>query len=705
MNRLAWNTSVEALFKGRKNKTLERLQCSGLLTLEDLLWILPLRIEKLPPVSKFKNAQEGRFFKGVGKILSIRSTPSFKARGKKGVRLNNANIIAQDFLSSDIINLKIFNLYPNKINQLKNTKNILFTGKISSYKNQHQIINPIIEPFEEQSLKNFPLGITRKIELQIHYPTFNKIAPTYVKNLFTKIPNYLWDEISEYLPDKTIKYRDMASLSEAFRVLHGKIPPEEWSLDREKKAKDRLIYEEFFKEQLKIKSRKQLITNNTGIKHLISTKLLNQIYSLFPYQLTQDQKTVILEMAQALSSHKQMMRLLQGDVGSGKTTIALGSAIMAIENGYQVAVMCPTESLALQHFLNFKEILTPLSYNIEILLGSTKRKEKERILFDLKKGKINLTIGTHSLIQENVIFKNLSLAIIDEQHKFGVDQRLKLVNKNKGTHCLIMTATPIPRSLGLTQYGDLDISTIKTMPNNRKGIKTRIIEPYNFKNFLNFLNTRLSLREQAYIVVPAILENENQDITNLETVLEKFKKKFPNFKIVGLHGQLKPHEKSQAFVDFKNHNIDILISTSVIEVGINVPNASIMAIMNPDRFGLSSLHQLRGRVGRGNKPGFCFLINDKKISATSMERLKVIERTCDGFKIAEEDLRIRGEGDIFGTHQSGITQTKTLANIITHQDALIAAKEDVDELLHQSNPRVMNLLERFKNDIHLTQTI
>ena len=243
-----------------------------------------------------------------------------------------------------------------------------------------------------------------------------------------------------------------------------------------------------------------------------------------------------------------------------------------------------------------------------------------------------------------------------------------------------MTATPIPRSLSLTHYGDLDISTIKTMPGQRKGLKTKIVNPDTFEKFLSFVKTRLSMGEQAYIVVPAIEEAENSDLVALENALMKFKKIFPTFNVFGLHGKMKPNEKSDAFVAFKNKEIDLLISTSVVEVGINVPNSTIMAIMNPERFGLSSLHQLRGRVGRGDKVGFCFLVNDKKISNTAMKRLKVIESNTDGFIIAEEDLKNRGEGNLFGVEQSGITQTKILANLITHQSSLIAAREDIDYL-------------------------
>jgi ATP-dependent DNA helicase RecG len=296
------------------------------------------------------------------------------------------------------------------------------------------------------------------------------------------------------------------------------------------------------------------------------------------------------------------------------------------------------------------------------------------------------------------------MAIIDEQHKFGVDQRIKLTNKGEGTHCLIMSATPIPRSLSLTQYGDLDISSIKSMPPGRKGHKTRIVTKDTFPQFLNFIQTRLSLNEQVYIVVPAIIENPEQDFHNLENILERFKQYFPQFCVMGLHGQMKSDEKTKMFTDFKNHKINILVSTSVIEVGINVINATIMAIMNPERFGLSSLHQLRGRVGRGEKPGFCFLVNDKDISQLSMERLKVIENNTDGFIIAEEDLRIRGEGDLFGTDQSGSETQKRLANVVLHSDILNEARADAFQLIESNDPYVKVLLEKFSTDDRIFTT-
>ncbi len=306
----------------------------------------------------------------------------------------------------------------------------------------------------------------------------------------------------------------------------------------------------------------------------------------------------------------------------------------------------------------------------------------------MAEGSIDLVIGTHALIQDDVEFKRLGLAIIDEQHKFGVEQRIKLTAKGKGTHCLIMTATPIPRSLCLTQYGDLDISTIKELPGGRRPIKTRIVAPDSFGLFLKFLRTRLEMGEQAYVVVPAIEESEGMDFQHLEKVLARFKQLFPDFSVEGLHGQMRPEEKQSTFEAFGARKVHVLVATSVVEVGINNINATVMAIMNPERFGMSSLHQLRGRVGRGGLPGFCFLIVDKGLSLEAQDRLKVIESTTDGFRIAEEDLRIRGEGELFGTGQSGDGQGRRFASIITHQSLMLQARQDVADLFDR-DPRVL----------------
>ena len=324
---------------------------------------------------------------------------------------------------------------------------------------------------------------------------------------------------------------------------------------------------------------------------------------------------------------------------------------------------------------------------------------------NLIQGETEIIIGTHSLFQDTVAFKKLGLAIIDEQHKFGVEQRLRLVAKGQGTHSLIMTATPIPRSLSLAQYGDLDISSIKMMPAGRKGIKTRITEKVNYEKYIEFVKNRLSMGEQAYFVFPAIDESETLDIQNIKASLKKYQETFRDFQVGMLHGQMKSEEKEQTVQDFRDKKIHLLISTSVIEVGINIPNSTIMSIYNPERFGLSSLHQLRGRVGRGSKAGFCFLVLDKDVSPEAYQRLKVIEQNLDGFVIAEEDLKFRGEGDLFGVDQSGTNSTKKLANFLTHTAILEQVVADVQRM-QDTRPEILAPhFERLAKDQKILDTI
>jgi ATP-dependent DNA helicase RecG len=708
---LNWSSTVEELYKSKLSKTAQQLIQTGYHTLEDLLKITPLRILKIPKTNSFKQAGPGLIFKGYGKILDIQKKPSRQGFGKKRIPLSNLTVVVQDHFSPQTLTLKWFNTYPNIYQKLISCETLSFTGEVGLYMGSLQIISPDIK--ESGSLKDTSLKELQKVDtiaLKVQYPTINGISPQHVGGVFKKIPLKLWNNIPETIPEEIVSKRKLMSRSLTFQILHGKSEPSLIDEKNKALATNRLVYEEFFLNQIKIKikikSRKDLIQKKKGIIHRFNQKSLSEYSKLFPYQLTKDQKSVLQDIAKDLSCGHPMMRLIQGDVGCGKTTVALISALLSVDNGYQSALMCPTESLATQHFLNFIEILKERTdIKIALLLGSTKKKEKNQILQDLKEGHIHIIIGTHALIQDSVQFKNLSLAIVDEQHKFGVDQRLKLVSKTEGCHCLIMTATPIPRSLSLTQYGDLEISTIRTMPGNRKGTKTRIVTQENFQNFLTFLNTRLNMGEQAYIVVPAIENNEELDLLALEEVLKKFKEIFKDKVVRGLHGKLKPDEKKQTFLDFHLHKFDILVATSVIEVGINILNASVISIMNPERFGLSSLHQLRGRVGRGERPGFCFLVVDKKISNEGMQRLKVIENTTDGFIIAEEDLKMRGEGDIFGTDQSGQSSAKMLTSILLHQDLLQEAREDIDYLYMEKNAFLFDCLHRLSDDKRLTQTI
>ena len=683
-------------------KSLDKLQAAGIRSLTDLLWIFPLRVVELPPLRSFNFIEEGSIFIGRAKVLNVQAKPNFRARGKGRALLYNILVHVQDTLSDKIITLRWFNSYGSITQKISKATYIEFMGEASSFNGAVQFANP--EFYALESTDSPSPFVTISNELKIQYPTINTIPGIQIKKIFDKIPKEMWDQVPESLPKKIIQKKNFLSLSESFKVIHAKIKP---NTELEDDAHKRLIYEEFFSDQLKIYLRRQYFKKPQAKSYVVNDLTFDKFCKTYPYALTIDQASTMKEVRSDLNGPHPMMRLVQGDVGCGKTTIAMLAAMVVIEHKAQVAFMCPTEALAMQHFVSATELLEKSHFSIKLLLGSTSAKEKKIIQQELKEGKIDFIIGTHSLIQDSVAFKELGLAIIDEQHKFGVDQRIRLTSKSEGTHCLIMSATPIPRSLSLTQYGDLDISTIKVMPAGRKGHKTRIVTEDTYPQFLNFLKTRLSLGEQIYIVVPAINESEEveQDFHNLVSILEKFKNYFPDYKVEGLHGQMKPDEKSKMFHAFKNHQVDILVSTSVIEVGINVLNATVMAIMNPERFGLSSLHQLRGRVGRGDKPGFCFLVNDKAISAVSMERLKVIESNTDGFKIAEEDLKIRGEGDLFGTDQSGSSSQKRLANIVLHSDVLMEAREDAISLIEAKDPDTEKLLQRFSTDERIFTTV
>ena len=692
---VSWNSPIDQLFS-KNSKNLSYLLDAGYAKISDLLWIFPLKLDYIPHPAPFSHALPGEIFRGQGKIVNIQQKPSNRIKPKGKAPLQNITVYTKDLNSDNLMQLKFFNTYPSITYKLESLEIIDFYGTLQIFNNEKQIINPTFE--NENKIQT---------HLDITYPVINRVKGHYIKAVMKKIPQLLWDQLEEYLPKDILKENKMLSLSESYRYVHGRNKADNFDKIILEQAKERLIYEEFFQEQLKILARKKLATTELSNTISICDREYSKLLSLFPYELTPDQKNVTNEIRENLTNTTPMMRLIQGDVGSGKTSVAILASIMTISSGFQAALMCPTEALARQHFQSIKNLLKASYPNIKIdlLTGSTKPKEKKIISENLSTGEIHFIIGTHSLIQDSVNFKNLSLAIIDEQHKFGVQQRIKLSKKNQGINVLIMTATPIPRSLSLTQYGDLDISLIKSMPKNRKEIKTKIVTPKNFEKFLSFLKTRVEMGEQAYVVVPAIFDNEDQNFIALEKAYKQFNHFFPNFKIEQLHGQLKSDEKECIFKSFTQGDIQILIATSVIEVGIDVHNATIMAILNPERFGLSSLHQLRGRIGRGEKPGFCFLIVESQLNPVSLTRTKIIENNLNGFIIAEEDLKIRGEGNLFGQEQSGENGGRRLANIVIHGHILQSARQDLYRLVSQNHPKIMEKILQFNKDPHIFTTI
>ena len=420
-------------------------------------------------------------------------------------------------------------------------------------------------------------------------------------------------------------------------------------------------------------------------------RYLNTFYEkCLPFELTNAQKKVIREIRKDTASGKQMNRLLQGDVGSGKTLVALMCMLIAMDNGFQTCLMAPTEILATQHAQTFKEMLGDMNLKVALLTGSTKKKDREVIHEQLQNGEINILIGTHALIEDNVQWKNLGFVVIDEQHRFGVAQRAKLWNKNNHPpHVLVMTATPIPRTLAMTVYGDLDVSVIDEFPPGRKPIQT--LHRFDKKRgaLYEFLRKEINAGRQVYIVYPLIEENEKMDLKSLDESFMHIKEVFKEFSVVKMNGRMKPSEKEEAMRQFVTNEAQIMVSTTVIEVGVNVPNASVMIIESAQRFGLSQLHQLRGRVGRGAEQSYCVLITPYELSSDTRKRMEIMTESNDGFVIAEADLKLRGPGDLQGTQQSGIPFNLKIADLVKDNSILFRAREVAEKIIEQ-DPSLAN---------------
>ena len=552
---------------------------------------------------------------------------------------------------------------------------ILF-GKPTVFGGKINVAHPELE--KESSV------LAQQVGVQGQYSTTEKMKDAFLNSLALRklvaliFKNYQ-GTIPETLNATIISKAKLIDLDTALKNIHF---PQTPALLRD--AEYRLKFEELFYVQLNIlrvtKYREQrlggLIFNQIG-------DYFNNFYKQnLPFELTNAQKRVIKEIRQDVCTGRQMNRLLQGDVGSGKTLVALMCMLMALDNGYQAALMAPTEILATQHFETIKELLFGLDIDVRLLTGSTKKKDRNVLLPDVQSGKVQILIGTHALIEETVSFANLGLVVIDEQHRFGVAQRARLWKKNAiPPHVLVMTATPIPRTLAMTLYGDLDVSVIDELPPGRKPIKT--IHMYSGKRFNLYESVRKQLKEgrQVYIVYPLIEESEKMDLKNLTEGFEHTKEIFPEYEVCMVHGKMKPAEKDAEMQKFISGEAQIMVATTVIEVGVNVPNASVMVVESAERFGLSQLHQLRGRVGRGADQSFCILLTRYELSEVTRKRLSIMTETNDGFIIAEEDLKLRGPGDIDGTQQSGVAFDLKIANLAKDGQILSLARDLAKEVL------------------------
>ena len=571
----------------------------------------------------------------------------------------------------------------------RNVQYLLF-GKPSRFNHQYNFVHPELTPISKVKPE-----MTKGLE-----PYYNttegmkraglnsKAIRNITAELIPLLRNY---GVRETLGIDLIEQRHLMPLSEALTNIH--FPVDNIAMQ---KARERLKFEELFYIQLQILRQMKRREQNEGFRMPIVGKAFHTQYTSLPYDLTNAQKRVLREIQTDLKSGKQMNRLLQGDVGSGKTVVALLTALLAVDNGYQACIMAPTEILANQHYETISKLLEPLSsINCQLLTGSTTAKQRQPIHEQLRNGEIHILIGTHALIEDSVQFANLGLCIIDEQHRFGVAQRAKLWEKNvRPPHVLVMTATPIPRTLAMTVYGDLHVSIIDELPPGRKPVQTLHYNIERRTSINQFITQQIDLGRQVYVVYPLIQENENLDLQDLQNGYQQLCQTFPQYSISMVHGKMRAKDKDEQMQRFLEGKTQILVATTVIEVGVNVPNASVMIIENAERFGLSQLHQLRGRVGRGADQSYCLLLTKLELSKDTRKRMDIMVATNDGFRIAEADLQLRGPGDLEGTQQSGLPFDLHIASLTHDGQILEVAREaalsilDTDPLLEDMHNRI-----------------
>ena len=633
--------------KGLGMKTCEKLDKLGIKDIKSLLTFYPFRYN----IIKRSNLKEVKNNEQITIDGIIESIPSiFYFKGKKDKMNFKLNTGFKTF------NIVIFNRGFLK-NKLTIGTEITVVGKIDKIKSIIVVSDLYFGKIDKERIE------------PVYHTTFglsNKQIRKYINSTVN-----LGYEIDDYIPTFISQKYHLLNKSEAIRHLHN--PVDEIKL---KQSIKRTKYEELFVYMLKMNYLKQSKKIDHGLKRDISYDKVEQFIDDLPFELTRDQIKSVEEIYKDLTENMRMNRLLQGDVGSGKTIVAFITMYINYLGGYQSALMAPTEILAQQHYQNSKELFKKYNIDIALLTGKTKTKEKKEIYEKLKNGTIDFIIGTHALFTDDVIYKNLGLVITDEQHRFGVNQRSNLKNKGTTPDILYMSATPIPRTYALTLYGDMDVSNIKTLPSGKKQIITTLKTEKEIKNVLTSMYNELKQRHQIYVVAPLIEESDKIDLKNVYDLEEKFNKAFGKIcNIDILHGKMKPSEKEKVMQKFKENKINILISTTVIEVGVDVKNATMMVIFDAERFGLSALHQLRGRVGRNNLQSYCILISNYE-----KERLNVLTKTNDGFKVSEEDFLLRGSGDIFGLRQSGDMIFK-MADLKQDFNILLKAKEDSEYLL------------------------
>ena len=643
----------------------------GIKTFGDLLEYYPY---KYVDRSKFYAVREltGEmpFVQVVGQILSFEK---FEMGPRK------LRVVAHFSDGTGVMDLVWFNYGKAAMEKYRIGKMYVVFGRPAVFNNRIQVVHPELDELSEQTK-------TEGIKMQPYYNTTEKMKKAgmtsrAVEKLVRTLLEKLRQPLAETLPDSILASRHLMGRDEALRTLH--YPHDAKQLER---ARMRMKFEELFFVQLNIlryasdqrRKFRGYVFNRIG-------PLFNDFYQQnLPFQLTGAQKRVMHEIRADVCSGRQMNRLLQGDVGSGKTLVALMAMLIALDNGFQACIMAPTEILAEQHLQTIRDFLREMPVRVELLTGMVKGKRRQEVLGGLDDGTVQILVGTHAVIEDTVQFRRLGLVVVDEQHRFGVAQRAKLWSKggeNYVPHVLVMTATPIPRTLAMTLYGDLDVSVIDELPPGRKPIQTTHVFDSHMTSLYAGMRRQIQQGRQIYVVFPLIEESEKIDLKNLEQGFETLRQAFPEFRLSKVHGKMKPKDKEEEMQRFVSGETQMLVATTVIEVGVNVPNASVMVILDAQRFGLSQLHQLRGRVGRGADQSFCILVTPYKLSEDTRKRIDIMCETNDGFRIAEADLKLRGPGDLEGTQQSGMAFDLKIANIATDGQLVQMARDEAQRVI------------------------
>lgn len=646
--------------KGVGEKVGDKLAKLGICTLKDMIEHYPREYEdrrKITPISECQLDESNNI------LAKVCSKPQLTKKGSKVL----VSFRVKD--ETESLMITFFGQAYMK-NNFKLGETYLFYGKVKHKYGYHEMESPEYQKVDD----THQLGTVAKITPI--YPTTQKLSQKVIRSLIETCLNEVLISVEDHLPERIRQQYDLVEKKEALQGIHFPKDSEHFF-----QARKRLVFEELFMlqfslYQLKADFAKKLL----GIAHQITPELKDFMQTL-PFELTSAQKRVMREIVQDMKSTYAMNRLVQGDVGSGKTVIAAISLFLAVKDGYQGALMAPTEVLVIQHYEFIKGIMEPFGIEVGLLTGSTTAKQKRLLLEGLKEKRIHIIVGTHALIEDNVEIPNLGLVITDEQHRFGVRQRLKLTEKGTIPDVMVMTATPIPRTLALILYGDMDISIIDELPPGRQPIKTNAVSSDYHPRIYRFIEKQIAEGRQCYIICPMVEENEkNTELRNVTDYTEYLKTEvFTQIPIAFLHGKMKPKEKNEIMAAFARNETKILVSTTVIEVGVNVPNSTIILIENAERFGLAQLHQLRGRVGRGKHQSYCILVSDSKNKVTK-KRLQIMEESTDGFVIAETDLKLRGPGEFFGTKQHGLPEMK-IANLYTDAKVLKEVQGCVGKLL------------------------